>query len=81
MRDQKVQLIAIYYEINLQIIYKNSVFISLQMKSINMKIEKLEQMMVRKVKEDGLSEYERAKRDVKEEAQKTQVNIDIYMRC
>ena len=34
-------------------------------------------MLAQNVTEDGLSEYERAKREVKEEAQKAQVNIDI----
>ena len=38
---------------------------------------KLEKLIATNATEDGLSEYERAKRDVKEEAQETQVNIDI----
>ena len=51
--------------------------LTIQMKSLSEKLESLEKQLKEKKTADNESEYERARRDVKEEAQKKEVNVDL----
>lgn len=47
------------------------------MKTLQEKLEGLEKQMKQKKEQDDTSDYEKAKREVKEEASKTEVNVDL----
>ena len=56
---------------------KSLYILYLYMKALVEKVEKLERELKEKKASDDMSEFEKAKRDVREEAQKSEVNVDV----